>query len=66
MYKRQDIDILTEEEESKRRQAEFNARTKLFMDALDLDEFFAQLLVAEGFTNLEEVAYCLLYTSRCV
>ncbi len=52
-----DIDILTEEEESKRRQAEFNARTRLFMDALDLDEFFAQLLVAEGFTNLEEVAY---------
>ena len=52
-----DIDILTEEEESKRRQAEFNARTQLFMDKLDLDEFFAQLLVAEGFTNLEEVAY---------
>ncbi|WBU56403.1 transcription termination factor NusA [Paracoccus sediminicola] len=52
-----DIDILTEEEESKRRQAEFNARTQLFMDSLDLDEFFAQLLVAEGFTNLEEVAY---------
>ena len=52
-----DIDILTEEEESKRRQAEFNSRTQLFMEALDLDEFFAQLLVAEGFTNLEEVAY---------
>ena len=52
-----DIDILTEEEESKRRQAEFNTRTQLFMDTLDLDEFFAQLLVAEGFTNLEEVAY---------
>ena len=52
-----DIDILTEEEESKRRQAEFETRTKLFMDTLDLDEFFAQLLVAEGFTNLEEVAY---------
>ena len=52
-----DIDILTEEEESKRRQAEFNARTQLFMSALDLDEFFAQLLVAEGFTNLDEVAY---------
>ncbi|MCT4334220.1 transcription termination factor NusA [Paracoccus sp. YLB-12] len=52
-----DIDILTEEEESKRRQAEFNARTGLFMEALDLDEFFAQLLVAEGFTDLEEVAY---------
>ncbi|TRD21967.1 transcription termination factor NusA [Palleronia caenipelagi] len=52
-----DIDILTEEEESKRRQAEFEERTKLFVDTLDLDEFFAQLLVAEGFTNLEEVAY---------
>ncbi|MGL4279090.1 MAG: transcription termination factor NusA [Albidovulum sp.] len=52
-----DIDILTEEEESRRRQAEFAERTKLFMEALDLDEFFAQLLVSEGFTNLEEVAY---------
>ena len=52
-----DIDIMTEEEESKRRQAEFEVRTKLFMDNLDLDEFFAQLLVSEGFTNLEEVAY---------
>ncbi len=52
-----DIDIMTEEEESKRRQAEFESRTKLFMDTLDLDEFFAQLLVSEGFTNLEEVAY---------
>jgi len=52
-----DIDILTEAQESERRQAEFAERTKLFMDTLDLDEFFAQLLVAEGFTNLEEVAY---------
>ncbi len=52
-----DIDIMTEEEESRRRQAEFESRTKLFMDVLDLDEFFAQLLVSEGFTNLEEVAY---------
>ena len=52
-----DIDIMTEEEESARRQAEFEARTKLFMETLDLDEFFAQLLVSEGFTNLEEVAY---------
>ncbi len=51
------IDIMTEEEESKRRQAEFEERTRLFMAALDLDEFFAQLLVSEGFTNLEEVAY---------
>ena len=52
-----DIDILTETEESARRQAEFAERTKLFMDALDIDEMMAQLLVAEGFTNLEEVAY---------
>jgi N utilization substance protein A len=52
-----DIDIMTEAEESARRQAEFEERTKLFMDTLDLDEFFAQLLVAEGFTSLEEVAY---------
>jgi transcription termination/antitermination protein NusA len=52
-----DIDIMTEEEESKRRQKEFEERTQLFMDTLDLDEFFAQLLVSEGFTNLEEVAY---------
>jgi N utilization substance protein A len=52
-----DIDIMTEAEDSERRQKEFEARTKLFMDTLDLDEFFAQLLVSEGFTNLEEVAY---------
>lgn len=51
------IDIMTEEEESKRRQAEFDERTKLFVAALDLDEFFAQLLVAEGFRSVEEVAY---------
>ncbi|MCV2882065.1 transcription termination factor NusA [Actibacterium sp. XHP0104] len=52
-----DIDIMTESEESERRQAEFAERTQLFMDSLDLDEFFAQLLVSEGFTSLEEVAY---------
>ncbi len=52
-----DIDIMTEAEESARRQKEFEARTQLFMETLDLDEFFAQLLVSEGFTNLEEVAY---------
>jgi N utilization substance protein A len=52
-----DIDIMTEADESERRQKEFEERTKLFMDTLDLDEFFAQLLVSEGFTNLEEVAY---------
>ncbi|XXK31343.1 transcription termination factor NusA [Rhodobacteraceae bacterium nBUS_24] len=52
-----DIDIMTEAEESARRQKEFEERTQLFIAALDLDEFFAQLLVSEGFTNLEEVAY---------
>ncbi len=52
-----DIDILTEAEESTRRQAEFAEHTRLFVDTLDLDEFFAQLLVSEGFTSLEEVAY---------
>ncbi|MFY9212161.1 MAG: transcription termination factor NusA [Aestuariivita sp.] len=52
-----DIDIMTEEEESARRQKEFEERTGLFMETLDLDEFFAQLLVSEGFTSLEEVAY---------
>ncbi|HBS51297.1 MAG TPA: transcription termination/antitermination protein NusA, partial [Rhodobacteraceae bacterium] len=52
-----DIDIMTEAEESARRQKEFEERTQLFMETLDLDEFFAQLLVSEGFTTLEEVAY---------
>ncbi len=52
-----DIDIMTEAEDSERRQKEFELRTGLFMEALDLDEFFAQLLVSEGFTTLEEVGY---------
>jgi N utilization substance protein A len=52
-----DIDIMTESDESARRQAEFAERTKLFMDTLDVDEMMAQLLVSEGFTSLEEVAY---------
>ncbi|MEO0891694.1 MAG: transcription termination factor NusA [Pseudomonadota bacterium] len=52
-----DIDIMTEAEDSERRQKEFEDRTNLFMTTLDLDEFFAQLLVSEGFTNLDEVAY---------
>jgi N utilization substance protein A len=52
-----DIDIMTESDESARRQAEFLQRTQLFMDNLDVDEVLAQLLVAEGFTSLEEVAY---------
>ncbi len=52
-----DIDIMTESDESARRQIEFAERTKLFMDTLDVDEMMAQLLVSEGFTSLEEVAY---------
>ncbi len=52
-----DIDIMTEEEESQRRQAEFAERTKMFMETMNVDEFVAQLLVSEGFTSLEEVAY---------
>ena len=52
-----DIDIMTEAEESERRQAEFAERSKLFMDTLNVDEMVAQLLVSEGFASLEEVAY---------
>jgi len=52
-----DIDILTEQEESERRQKEFSERTEAFMGALDVDEMIAQLLASEGFTSLEEVAY---------
>ncbi len=52
-----DIDIMTEAEESARRQAEFEIRSKLFMDTMNVDEVVAQLLVSEGFATLEEVAY---------
>jgi N utilization substance protein A len=52
-----DIDIMTEAEESERRQKEFHERTQLFMDALDVDEVVAQLLATEGFGSVEEVAY---------
>jgi len=52
-----EIDILTEQEESERRQEEFRQRTELFTDALDVDEMVAQLLASEGFTDIEEVAY---------
>src|SRR5690606_8852105 len=51
------IDILTEAEESERRQKEFKERSEMFINELDVDETLAQLLVAEGFTELEEVAY---------
>ena len=52
-----DIDILTEQEESERRQKEFAERTQLLMDSLDVDEVIAQLLVTEGFATIDEVAY---------
>ena len=51
------IDILTEEEESERRQKEFAERTQLFIGALDVDEVIAQLLATEGFADVEEIAY---------
>jgi transcription termination/antitermination protein NusA len=52
-----DIDIMTEAEETERRQAEFAERSQLFMDTMNVDEVVAQLLVSEGFATLEEVAY---------
>ncbi|MFK8253585.1 transcription termination factor NusA [Ancylobacter terrae] len=52
-----DIDIMTEAEESERRQKEFAERTKMFAEALDLDEMMGQLLASEGFTSVEELAY---------
>ena len=52
-----DIDILTEEEESSRRQKEFTERSALFMEALNVDEMVGQVLASEGFTSVDEVAY---------
>jgi N utilization substance protein A len=52
-----DIDILTEEEESRRRSEEFRQRSQMFIDALDVDDVIAHLLVAEGFTAIDQVAY---------
>ena len=52
-----DIDILTEQEESERRQAEFENRTRMFMDALNVDEVVGQLLASEGFTSVDELAF---------
>jgi N utilization substance protein A len=51
-----DIDILTEQEESERRQAEFENRTRMYMEALNVDEVVGQLLASEGFTSVEELA----------
>jgi N utilization substance protein A len=52
-----EIDILTEEEESRRRQEEMRARSQMFIEALDVDDVIAHLLVAEGFVGLEQVAF---------
>ncbi len=54
---RWDIDILTEAEESERRQEEYRKRTGLFQEALDVDDMIAGLLVTEGFTTIEEIAF---------
>ena len=54
---RWDIDILTEAEESERRQEEFRRRTGLFVEALDVDDVIAGLLVTEGFNTIEELAF---------
>ena len=51
------IDIMTEADESERRQKEFVERSEMFQTELDVDETLAQLLVAEGFSQMEEVAY---------
>src|SRR5271155_4379372 len=51
-----DIDILTEQEESERRQAEFENRTRMFVDTLNVDEVIGQLLASEGFNSVEELA----------
>ena len=50
-----DIDIMTEEEEASRRAEEFKVRSSLFMEGLDVDDVIAHLLVAEGFTSIEEI-----------
>ncbi|HBC06414.1 MAG TPA: transcription termination/antitermination protein NusA, partial [Rhodospirillaceae bacterium] len=52
-----DIDIFTEAEESERRNEEFRARSALFVEALDVDDVIAHLLVTEGFSKVEEVAF---------
>ena len=52
-----DIDILTEAEESERRQSEFNEKSEIFIQALDVDEVIAQLLVSEGFLSIEDLVF---------
>ncbi len=52
-----EIDIMTEEEESAKRQEEFRVRSELFMTGLDVDDMMAGLLVSEGFSKIEEIAF---------
>jgi N utilization substance protein A len=52
-----DIDILTEAEESERRSEEFRTCSQMFIEALDVDDVIAHLLVTEGFSSVEEVAF---------
>ncbi len=51
-----DIDVLTEEQEQERRTNENKVRSQRFIEALDVDEMIAHLLIAEGFSNVDEVA----------
>ena len=55
-----DIDILTEQEESDRRREEFRERSEGFMEALDIDDVIAGLLVAEGFSTVDDIAYTVI------
>lgn len=58
------IEIMTEEQESKRRVEEFNNVTELFVNALEVDEVLAQLLVAEGYNQVEQLAYSEISTIK--
>ena len=61
-----DIDILTEAEESERRTEEFKALSQQFIDSLDVDDVIAHLLVTEGFSSVEEVAFVPIEDLSCI
>ena len=50
------VDILTEAEESEKRQEEFSERSKIFIEALDIDDVIAHLMVSEGFVTISDIA----------
>ena len=52
-----DIDIVSDTDDRERRQREFRELTEMFMDALNVEEVIAQLLVTEGFASVQDVAY---------